>query len=98
MAEAIPIEEDKGEQLLYVDGSSTHAGHGVGTLLISSEAEKLKFALRLDFRASSNKVEYKALIVVIKTALDAGAHNLKAYFDPQQVTNSEEGTFNVKEE
>ncbi|KAL0444156.1 UNVERIFIED_CONTAM: hypothetical protein Slati_2138300 [Sesamum latifolium] len=98
MTEAIPIEEDEGEWLLYVDGLSTHAGRGAGSVLISPEGDELDFALRLDFRALNNKVEYKALIVGIKIAINAGVHNLKAYFDPQQVTNQEEGTFNVKEE
>ncbi|KAL0328228.1 UNVERIFIED_CONTAM: hypothetical protein Scaly_2255400 [Sesamum calycinum] len=97
MTKAIPTEEEEGERLLYVDGSS-HAGHGAGTVLTSQERDELEFALRLDFRASNNKVKYKTLIIGIKMDLNAGAHNLKAYFDSQQVANQEEETFDVKEE
>ncbi|XP_075499207.1 uncharacterized protein LOC142537588 [Primulina tabacum] len=40
---------------VYVDGSSSKDGSGVGVVLISPAGEEVKLAVRLDFRASNNE-------------------------------------------
>ena len=47
---------------LRIDGSSIVNGSGVGVILESSIGEKISYALRLEFLASNNEVEYEALL------------------------------------
>ncbi|XP_073275397.1 uncharacterized protein [Primulina huaijiensis] len=61
LAETIHVEvEDLWK--VYVDGSSTNEGSGVGVLLISPKGDEVKLAVRLDFRASNNEAEYEAVL------------------------------------
>ncbi|KAL0378897.1 UNVERIFIED_CONTAM: hypothetical protein Sradi_3195200 [Sesamum radiatum] len=91
------IEGSKSRWLLHVDGSSTLAGSGAGMVLTSLEGDELEYALHFDFKASNNEVEYEALTIGIKMALDAGAENLIAYTDSQLETKKMEGEYEVKE-
>jgi hypothetical protein len=47
---------------MYIDGSLTLQGAGVGILFISPRGDQLKYALQLLFLASNNAAEYEALI------------------------------------
>ncbi|XP_075481101.1 uncharacterized protein LOC142521805 [Primulina tabacum] len=53
---------------VYVDGSSTNEGIGVGVLLISPKGDELKLVVRLDFRASNNEAEYEAVLAGLRAA------------------------------
>ena len=47
---------------VHVDGASNQKGSGVGLVLTSSEKVIVKKSLRLDFPATNNEAEYKALL------------------------------------
>ena len=47
---------------LRIDGSSNVKGSGTGVILESPTGEKISYALRLEFPASNNEAEYKALL------------------------------------
>ncbi|XP_042426235.1 uncharacterized protein LOC122014118 [Zingiber officinale] len=47
---------------IYIDGSATQQGSGVGILLISPQGDILQLAVRLNFRATNNEAEYEALL------------------------------------
>ncbi|KAL0451503.1 UNVERIFIED_CONTAM: hypothetical protein Slati_1128400, partial [Sesamum latifolium] len=97
--EATLIEEDEGKWLPHVDGSSTFADNGAGAVLTTDpKADELEYALRFNFKASNNEIEYEALIAGIRLALDTGARNLIAYPNSQLVTNQVGGTYEVKED
>ncbi|KAL0401424.1 UNVERIFIED_CONTAM: hypothetical protein Slati_4172300 [Sesamum latifolium] len=44
--------------LLHVDGSSTIQGSGAGIVITSPQGDDLEFAVKFDFKASNNEVEY----------------------------------------
>ncbi|KAK4394145.1 hypothetical protein Sango_1885300 [Sesamum angolense] len=52
--------------------------------------DELEYALRFDFKASNNEVEYETLIAGIRMALDAGAKSLITYSDSQLVIDQVE--------
>ena len=48
---------------LYVDGAANQQGSGVGLVLVSPERITIEKSLRLNFSATNNKAEYKALLI-----------------------------------
>ena len=49
-------------QSMRIDGSSNVNESGVGVILESPTGQKINYALKLEFSASNNKVEYEALL------------------------------------
>ncbi|KAL0373592.1 UNVERIFIED_CONTAM: hypothetical protein Sradi_3274900 [Sesamum radiatum] len=84
--------------LLHVDGSSTTQGSGAGIVITTPQGEDLEFAIKFDFKASNNEVEYEALVTGMKMAHEAGAKHFLAYLDSQLVVKQVEGTYEAKEE
>ncbi|KAL0409537.1 UNVERIFIED_CONTAM: Ribonuclease HI [Sesamum radiatum] len=58
----------------------------------------MEFAIKFDFKASNNKVEYEALVLGMRMAKDAGAWHLLAYSDSQLIVNQVNGEYKAKEE
>ncbi|XP_077252423.1 uncharacterized protein LOC143891781 [Tasmannia lanceolata] len=81
---------------LHVDGSVGKTGHGAGVVLHGPEGFTLEYALRLDFKASNNEVEYEALLAGLSLATELGAGKLKVYSDSQLVVNQVNGTYEAK--
>ena len=63
------------------DGSTTTKVGGVGVVLISPEKEVLKCVDRLQFSATNNKGEYKALLIGLSLAKALGVKNLVVQVD-----------------
>ena len=61
---------------LYVDGASNVKGSGARIILNGLDNVTLKQALKLNFKATNNQVEYEALIAGIKLARKVGAKKL----------------------
>ena len=55
---------------LFIDGSSTRDGSGVGIVLKSPEGSIIEQSVQLGFTASNNESEYEALIVRMKKGKD----------------------------
>lgn len=70
---------------LYVDGASNEKGSRVGIILEGPNNVTLEQALKFNFKASNNQVEYEALIVGLKLAKEVGARKLRCYSDSQLV-------------
>lgn len=51
---------------MYIDGSFNPFGGVVGLTFISSDKEKIKYALPFGFKASNNEAKYKALVAGLK--------------------------------
>uniref|UniRef100_A0A2N9G4H4 Uncharacterized protein n=1 Tax=Fagus sylvatica TaxID=28930 RepID=A0A2N9G4H4_FAGSY len=62
------------EWKLFVDRASNMKGSRVGAVLISPDGLILEQAVRLDFLASNNEAEYKALLIGLKSARRLGAN------------------------
>ncbi|KAL0444776.1 UNVERIFIED_CONTAM: hypothetical protein Slati_2200300 [Sesamum latifolium] len=84
--------------ILHVDGSSTMQGSGAGVVIASPQGDDMEFAIKFDFKASNNEVEYEALVIGMRMAQDAGALHLLAYSDSQLIVKQVTGEYETKEE
>jgi ribonuclease HI len=57
---------------LFIDGSSCKEGVRAGVLLLTPEGEQFRYMVHLDFKATNNMAEYKALIFGLSTTLFLG--------------------------
>ena len=71
--------EEEGTWKVYVDGSSTRQGSGIGILLISPREDKLQLSVRLNYRATNNEAEYEALIAGVQAARHVRASRVYIY-------------------
>ena len=62
--------------MVQIDGSTTKKVEGVGVVLIPSEGETLKYAVRLQFPVTNNEAEYEALLTRLSLAKALGAKSL----------------------
>ncbi|GJV46630.1 reverse transcriptase domain-containing protein [Tanacetum coccineum] len=74
---------------LFTDGSSCLEGSGAGLILTSPEGEEFTYALRFEFDASNNEVEYEALVVGLRITEQMGVKNIIATVDSRLVSRSE---------
>lgn len=58
---AAPEEETPWE--VFVDGSSTSKGIGMGVVLFSSQGDKVKLVVLIDYCTSNNEIEYEILLI-----------------------------------
>ena len=84
--------------VVHVDRSSTlHAG-GIGVVLKSPEANKLKHKIRLYYQTTNNEAEYEALLKRLELAKSLGAESVLVQGDSQLVIGQVNGTYEAKEE
>ncbi|GAV76744.1 RNase_H domain-containing protein [Cephalotus follicularis] len=79
--------EDTPEQsfcTLYVDGSSSINGSGVGLMLISPDGWALQYALRVQFKATNSEVEYEEVIKGLTLTKHLEVHRIRVFSDSQQ--------------
>ena len=68
IAEFTPSHDDLDEMegnktwVIHVDGSSTLYAGGIGVVLKSPEADKLKHKVRFHYQTTNNEAEYEALL------------------------------------
>jgi ribonuclease HI len=65
---------------LFFDGSSRKQG-ATGILLLTPEGEQFKYMVHLDFKATNNMTEYKALIFGLSIVLSLGVQQLQVIGD-----------------
>ena len=61
--------------MVQTDGSATKKVGGAGVVFISPKGETLKYAARLQFPATNNEIEYKALLTGLSLAKALGAQS-----------------------
>ncbi|XP_042408505.1 uncharacterized protein LOC121997902 [Zingiber officinale] len=81
---------------VYVDGSPTRQGSGVGVLLVSPHGEWMHLSVRLDYRATNNEVEYEALIAGLQAARHVRASNVLIHSDSQLAAQKLAGAFEIR--
>ena len=57
----------------------------------------MEHSLRLGFKASNNKAEYKALLAELRVVLDLGLQDMVVYLDSRLIVNQVEGSFEAKD-
>ena len=90
--------EDKKKWIIHVDGSSTQHVGGIGVVLLSSEGDKLKHKVRLQYQTTNNEAEYKALLKGLELAKSVEAESILVLGDLQLVIGQVNGTCEAKEE
>ena len=71
------LEEINGEiWIIYVDGSSTQYAGGIGVVLQSTEGDKLRYKVRLQYQTTNNKVKYEALLKGLELAKSVEAKSI----------------------
>ena len=83
---------------VYVDGASNQKGPGVGLVLMSPEKVVIEKALRLNFSATNNEAEYKALLVGMTMVQRMGGKSIKLFSDLRFVVGQVRGEFEAKDE
>ncbi|XP_077221997.1 uncharacterized protein LOC143855825 [Tasmannia lanceolata] len=84
--------------MLYVDGSSNAGGNGAGLVITGPDNFIAEYALRLDFKASNNEAEYKALIAGITLATKVRVSRIRVHSDSQLMVSQVNGFSEAKEE
>ncbi|XP_073061884.1 uncharacterized protein [Primulina eburnea] len=83
---------------VFVDGASNLSGCGVGVVLTAPSGEKIKLALRIDYRVTNNEAEYEAFLAGLQAAREVGASRVIIYSDSQLVTQQIKGAYEAKNE
>jgi hypothetical protein len=60
---------------LFFDGSTRQQVGGAGVVLIDPSGDQVKYMVHLEFKATNNMAEYKALIFGLSVALPKGSAN-----------------------
>ena len=93
----LEVMEDK-KWIIHVDGSSTQHAGGIGVVLQSSEGDRLKYKVRLQYQTTNNEVEYKALLKGLELAKSIEAKSILILGDSQLVMGHVNGMCEAKEE
>nr|GEW80164.1 reverse transcriptase domain-containing protein [Tanacetum cinerariifolium] len=96
--DASVVETQQEPLTLFMDGSSCVDGSGAGLILTSLEGTKYTYALRFQFAASNNEVEYEALIDGLWIVTQMGVQNVHVSVDSKLVANQVLGAYVAKEE
>ena len=81
---------------LSVDGATNVQGSGAGLILTSPDWIDVEYALRFDFQASNNEVEYEAVIAGLNLAHSMEADQLEVSSDSQLVVKQIEDSYEAK--
>lgn len=84
--------------VLFIDGSSTTNGLGVGIVFKTSEGALIEQTVWLWFKASNNEADYEALIVGMKKARKLGVQDLVIHCDSQLMANLLTGEYVARNE
>nr|GEU80968.1 reverse transcriptase domain-containing protein [Tanacetum cinerariifolium] len=83
---------------LFTDGSSYVDGSGARLILTNLEGVEFTYALRFQFAASNNEVEYEALVAGLRIATQIGVKNVQVNVDFKLVANQVLGAYVAKED
>ncbi|KAL0461222.1 UNVERIFIED_CONTAM: hypothetical protein Slati_0009800 [Sesamum latifolium] len=83
---------------MFVDGSSTSLGSGVGIVIKSPEADNIEYAITLEFPASNNEAEYEAILLGSRLIHAAESRKVHAFTDSQLVVNQVIGEYEARKE
>ncbi|KAK0573477.1 hypothetical protein LWI29_008553 [Acer saccharum] len=83
---------------LCIDGSSNTHSSGAGVVVSTPEGDSVECALRFDFKATNNQVEYEALIAGLKVCTFLGADEVEIFSDSQVVVNQVLDEYQARDE
>lgn len=77
----VPFLRESKPWKLYFDGSRCMHGSGEGIALISPQNDIIPMSYKLSFECTNNMVEYEALILGLKVAIEIGISWIHIYGD-----------------
>nr|GEV82154.1 reverse transcriptase domain-containing protein [Tanacetum cinerariifolium] len=99
VSQAVSAAETQEESwTLFTDGSSCVDRSGAGLILTSPQGAEFTYALRFQFTASNNEVEYEALVAGLRIAARMGVKNVQVSVDSKLVANQVLGSYVAKED
>nr|XP_023920445.1 uncharacterized protein LOC112031972 [Quercus suber] len=90
--------QDEGAWKMYFDGAVNQYGNRIGILLITLEGSHIPLAIKLNFVATNNMVEYKACIVEMEAFRELVVKEAKVFGDSTLVIAQVQKLWKVKEE
>ncbi|GLT96563.1 hypothetical protein SLE2022_141750 [Rubroshorea leprosula] len=95
--EVVTAQKIEEKLTLYFDGSSTVEGARAGVVLRDDKGHDTVFSFKLDFQCMNNTAEYKAYLIGLAMAKEAGMQHLKIIGDSGLILRQVQGTFDVRE-
>ncbi|GJU62271.1 reverse transcriptase domain-containing protein [Tanacetum coccineum] len=83
---------------LMLDNFSKEEGSGAGLILTDPDGREVTYALRFNFRTSSNEAKYEALVAGLELAIQMKAQQLNVYTYSLLITNQMKGLYKAREE
>ena len=81
-----------------MDGAANAQGSGAGMILTSPDETDVEYALRFDFQASNNEVEYEAVIAGLNLAHSMEADQLEVSSDSHLEVKQIEDSYEARGE
>ena len=82
---------------LYVDGAANQRGSGVRLILVSPERITIEKSLRLNFSATNNEVEYKALLMGMMMVQKMGGKAVRVFSGLKLVVGQVRGDLEARD-
>ena len=83
---------------VYTDGSSASGMGEVGVILLSPKKDVIRYGVQLQFPASNNEAEYKAVLTGLKVTKALGVRNLKLNSDSKLMIGQMNNEYEAKED
>ncbi|XP_026383610.1 uncharacterized protein LOC113279117 [Papaver somniferum] len=80
---------------VFVDGSSNKDGSGLGLVFTTPKGKKMFHSFRLEFKATNNVTEYKAVIHALRIIVEMGIHDVRLTSDSQLVIRQINGKYAI---
>lgn len=78
---------------MFFYGSCYERGSGAGVMLVTPQGMPMPISFKLSFEYTNNNVEYEALILGLKLAIDTKYEYLKIYSDQLLIINQVKGLY-----
>ena len=91
------VQDNSKKWMIRADGSSVQKRGEVGVVINTLEGEILKYEVQLQFLATNNEVEYKAIVTSFRIGKAWGAKNILLKSDSKQVIGQIRGEYEVNE-
>ena len=82
---------------VHVNGAANQRGSRVGLVLVSPKKITIEKSLRLDFSATNNEAEYKALLVGMIMVQKMGGKAIEMFLDSRLVVGQVKGELKARE-
>ena len=92
------LDIELGAWKMYFDGAINQYENGIGVLLITPEGSHIPLAIKLNFEATNNMVEYEACITEMEALRELGVKEAEVFGDSNLVMAQAQRLWKVKEE